>query len=265
MTILSQNPPAVDRINHILAEMSLRVADFYSQQISDFDTSIARIESTVAKAVALKDLHHNLSQGFFEKVSSLLGFKPPRDVEYAIRHASANTYPFAELSDETGYFNRDNHFSAFGAGKDAAHLAIISTLFRNGFFENKGREHASYVHSYLLRSEIVADAWVRAGLGVICTGHNYAYQEKDIVDAYFKTIGILIKNRITFSHIEKFILCTLEPMNLLRQFEYDILVIRDPKSFLQEYMQANFAKGSAYYVQREKDRPAHLPIFVAQV
>jgi dsRNA-specific ribonuclease len=185
--------------------------------------------------------------------------------EYTIRHRSLHTYSLANLPDESDYYKNDKHFSSFGAGKCAAYLAIKYTLFRNGFFENKGREHGSYVSNYLLRPEVVADAWIRAKLGPICTAPSYVYQENDIVDAYYCTIGILIRNRIPFKSIERFVIDTLNPIDLLNRFEYDILVTRDPKTFLQEYMQATIGKTTSYEVESEEGRPDHMPIFAAQV
>jgi dsRNA-specific ribonuclease len=252
-----------DRINHILADMSAQVSAVYSAQMSQFEASIVAMESILAKQTNRSDLHQNQCDHFLKRLSDILDRRLPAAIAIAIKHASVPdlSKSCSELSD----FYQTRLDNPRGSGQQAAYLAINHYLFKRGFFENKSREHASYICNYLFRSELIANAWIRFDLGLLCTTWHYNFSEKDIVTAFYTTITLLVKHDIPFEYIEQFVVSMLDPLSLLRNYEYDIFVTRDPKTCLQEYMQGFFSKSPSYETWPEDGRPAHDPLFHSQV
>jgi dsRNA-specific ribonuclease len=251
-----------DRINHILAEMSAKVSMLYSDQLSRFEASIADIEAKIARNEPQWELYSEISKTFLDKLTKLLGFEPPSGMEIAIKHASVPN--LSKKQEENSNFYDARPDDPRGCGKQATYLVITTHLFRTGFFYNKSREHAAYVCNYLLRDEVIADAWTKLELGLLCTARHYQFQDKDLATAYYSILSILVKQRVSFQLIEKFVISTLTPFELLR-FEYDMLVTRDSKTFLQEYMQGTFRRQPSYVIEGEEGRPAHSPMFWARV
>jgi len=121
------------------------------------------------------------------------------------------------------------------------------------------------VDNYIGRAEIIADRWQAAGLGPIATGQPYEFKEIDLATAYFKTIHSLYLGRVEFDSIKQFVRKTIDPAAFVKQFEYDIFVVRDAKTFLQEYMQVVYKITPTYSIAKQEHRPEHDPRFLASI
>jgi len=257
--------PRVDYINHALSEMSSRVREVYCQQVADFEKSIAETELRTASAKAIIAEHQRLCRQYRARVYEFINQPLPDTLDLALRNESLNINALCDFAGPLPNFYSKETPLKLSVGKEIYYLATSLILLESGFFEGRARRYGALVDSYIGRAEIIADRWQSAGLGSIATGQPYQFREYDLAAAYFKTIHSLFLDRMEFDSIKKFISKTIDPAAFVKKFEYDIFIVRDSKTFLQEYMQGVYKLAPRYSVVKQENRPEHDPQFLASV
>jgi len=242
--------------------MSSRVREV-CQQIGNFEKSIANIEVRVSAARALVAEHQRLRKHYRDSVYSLVGRRLPHAIDLAIRHESAKS--LCEFAEPDSEFYSDESPLKVSVGKQIYYLATSIILLESGFFEGRSCQHGALVDKHIGRAEVIANKWQTTGLGLIITEQAYEFREYDLAAAYFKTIHSLFLGGIGFDSIKEFVRKTIDPLAFIKQFEYDIFVVSDPKTFLQEYFQSFYKTAPTYTVILQENRPAHDPRFLARL
>ncbi|MDP3408008.1 putative dsRNA-binding protein [Bosea sp. (in: a-proteobacteria)] len=251
------------RLNHVLAEMSARVRDIYTSEIERFDASITAMENRLAAIVSMIESHKIYCDYFSQRVNHYINAPKKYEFIYSIRHSSLIGHEAGQIDSEFSHFYQNISSTTASAGKSIYNYLTLRILIRSGFFLSRGREHGSFACNHLGRLDFIATVWQKSDLGNICTDQNHIFSESDLSRAYFETIHSLHINGSSFSDIEDFIIRTADPVGTLAKYEYDILIIRDPKTFLQEYTQDCFGNTPSYVVTKIEGRPEHDPAFEA--
>jgi len=255
----------IEYINHALSEMSSRVRGVYCQQVADFETSIAETELRIASNKEIIAEHQRLCRKYRDRIYEFINRPLPDTLDLAIRNESSNINEFCDFVGPTESFYSKESPLRFNIGKEIYYFCTSLILLENGFFDRRRRQHGGLVDNYIGRAEVIADRWQAAGLGPIATGQSYEFREIDLAAAYFKTIHSVFLGRVEFDSIKQFVRKTIDPAAFVKQFEYDIFVVRDAKTFLQEYMQGVHKLSPTYSIVKQDNRPEHDPLFLASI
>lgn len=251
-------------INQALARMSEEVRRLYLERISFFDANIEAIDNKIDEISAITKRNDSVVREFIYRFELAVGHAPP-EAFFIIRPDRVKNSIFNDISGVKLPEYSDTNPLKPSAGKAILQFAVNYILHKNGLFDGRGPKHGAFVGNYVTRIEYILDSWKNTGFTDIMIGLERAFHDSDVKDCYYRLLHFVFRN-FQFEIVLNLVNQTANPVGFVSRYQYDIFVLRDPKTYLQEYFQNELLIDAPEYTfTQESGRPDHDPLFFASV
>jgi hypothetical protein len=139
-----------------------------------------------------------------------------------------------------------------GLGKAVWTLCLCLTAIDIGIVQRFGVEAGAHFVSRCCDSDLIESLWDNLELGPLITSNAHNATRLDIKRAFYRLTALLLTH-FSLSKCLSFVKVSCDPVENLGDDVSSVLAYKDPKTFLQELLQASRGSPPSYSCERAPD------------